>query len=50
MKIYTKDKAEFMKVKKYLDGGVFWREVENDKVEIKIVSKSVKKIVHSLKD
>jgi hypothetical protein len=52
MKIHTKDKAEFMKVKKYLDGAVFWREIENNKVEIKMAfpNKQAKNIIKSLKD
>jgi len=49
-KTYIKDKKEFMKIKSHLDGNIFWREIGSDKVEIKVIDKSVKQLVKSLKD
>jgi hypothetical protein len=52
MKTYKKDKKAFLQVKSALDGQVFWREVEGDKVEIRKVcgSSAIREIIESLPD
>ncbi len=54
--VYTKDKTDFYLNKKYLDGYVFYRDSENEKVEIRIPinhrfgGMSIKQIVQNIKD
>jgi len=47
---YIIDKQDFMRIKTYLDGGVFWREVDTDRVEIKLINKSLKTLIDTLKN
>lgn len=53
-KIYTKDRASFMKHYDEIKERVFYREVENDKVEVKIAlpcyQKEVKEVLNKIKD
>jgi hypothetical protein len=50
MKTYIKDKKAFMEIKSELDGQVFWRDIEEGKVEIKpvVISKMTAMILESL--